>query len=501
MVNNISVSELIRRIAVKYGVPEPEAKMFFEIFLVLISNKLAPGDHLFMKGTGYFHLKRALMRGPGTPGKEITIVLFSTELNESPTLKDHLLLNVPHVSEDDYFKSPDHHFSLSIGKPVIPLSSSRHAEFILPPSGPELRQLLYSKAERLLGESEIVKRGETQTAPIIIPLGGKPRSFQVDPVSESIIDFEDDVKVESVPTNSIEENYPAAEIIKQTEEKPPIKPPVEKQPEESKPLPPKYERVKSVRVEVPKSDSRVEGKGDFTEDLTSNKNLIQRESERRKERSSPKTRSNEDNSIISQRIKQDEEDHNREMSYRSRRSRAGIILLAALLVLSVAAALIYYSPLFRSEETKPPVIADIYRVQPIIIERSYEIPVTYPYDGTVNLSGFTFDPIALVQNEEIRDQAQNPPPEVKQERISEISAVTPVKLKDNIFGYNDIIVVQVSSWKSLSKAKAEVAKYNAAGYNAFLDDANLQGKGTYYRVRVGNFKTLGEAEQFLRKNY
>ncbi len=61
--------------------------------------------------------------------------------------------------------------------------------------------------------------------------------------------------------------------------------------------------------------------------------------------------------------------------------------------------------------------------------------------------------------------------------------------------------VQVSSWRNKAKAEQEVQRLKKLGLNAFLFEAYLPQKGgTWYRVRVGNFKSKEEAEEFESKN-
>ncbi|MEW6194572.1 MAG: SPOR domain-containing protein [Bacteroidota bacterium] len=61
--------------------------------------------------------------------------------------------------------------------------------------------------------------------------------------------------------------------------------------------------------------------------------------------------------------------------------------------------------------------------------------------------------------------------------------------------------VQVSSWRNKGKAEDEVKRLRGRGFDAFLVEANLPQKGgIWYRVRIGNFKSSDEAEQFLVKN-
>lgn len=60
---------------------------------------------------------------------------------------------------------------------------------------------------------------------------------------------------------------------------------------------------------------------------------------------------------------------------------------------------------------------------------------------------------------------------------------------------------QVSSWRNKAKAEQEVKRLRGLGLSAFLTEAFLPQKGgTWYRVRVGNFKSREEAEQNSIKN-
>lgn len=67
---------------------------------------------------------------------------------------------------------------------------------------------------------------------------------------------------------------------------------------------------------------------------------------------------------------------------------------------------------------------------------------------------------------------------------------------DMIFTDGMVYTVQVSSWREKSKADAEAAKLIAAGYKAFVLEANLPDlDGKWYRVRVGNFDSVAEARR------
>jgi len=68
-----------------------------------------------------------------------------------------------------------------------------------------------------------------------------------------------------------------------------------------------------------------------------------------------------------------------------------------------------------------------------------------------------------------------------------------------IFTDGNIFVVQKSSWREKSKAEKAVRRLKQRGENAFMTTANIPSKGgVWYRVRVGYFNTLSEAEKYVR---
>jgi cell division protein FtsN/nucleoid DNA-binding protein len=58
--------------------------------------------------------------------------------------------------------------------------------------------------------------------------------------------------------------------------------------------------------------------------------------------------------------------------------------------------------------------------------------------------------------------------------------------------------VQVSSWKSTSKANRQAQELSAAGFDAYVMEAQVNGE-SWHRVRVGRFGTMGEAREVIMK--
>jgi DedD protein len=59
-------------------------------------------------------------------------------------------------------------------------------------------------------------------------------------------------------------------------------------------------------------------------------------------------------------------------------------------------------------------------------------------------------------------------------------------------------VVQVGSYRDERVAQAQIIKMKTYGYDAWVETADIPGKGRYYRVRVGGFQTMADAERVAK---
>jgi cell division septation protein DedD len=144
-----------------------------------------------------------------------------------------------------------------------------------------------------------------------------------------------------------------------------------------------------------------------------------------------------------------------------------------------------------------------------VIERDYEFAVTFPYLPSENgnqISGI--DPEVFAAGVKIVEQIPEPeePKKVVKEttntevKTPEKKAPVITERNKNISKYKDYYVVQVSAYPSYTLAEEEAEKFRDQGYNAFIEIAEIPGKGTWYRIKVGDFTSIKHAEDFLIKN-
>ncbi len=80
--------------------------------------------------------------------------------------------------------------------------------------------------------------------------------------------------------------------------------------------------------------------------------------------------------------------------------------------------------------------------------------------------------------------------------INEYDIENETNVYRTIYTDGKMYCIQVSSWKEEFKAVKEVNRLKSEGHNAFYIKVNIPDKGTWYRVRVGFFKSLEEVKDY-----
>ena len=137
---------------------------------------------------------------------------------------------------------------------------------------------------------------------------------------------------------------------------------------------------------------------------------------------------------------------------------------------------------------------------PVEIARSYDIPVDYPYQPN-NQASLLFDGIdssvykGIGKTETAAVEApanENDIPTVKQGTYKDLGHY--------IFTDGKIYFVQVSSWKYKSSAIDHMKRLIKEGYHASVERVISNSGEIYFRVKLGNFKSLEEAKKYAQNN-
>lgn len=202
-------AELIRKLSKQAGVPDFDTKIFFELFLKRIAANLEKGQSILINEFGFFHLLEGKIKktsqgfGSGEELEEFTdLLIYSEERNFKLPDQKGFIFHIPFSEEEEYHPI-DSFFSLSIGKPLVPIPGVMSESIYIPSSGYEYRHLLESKIEKIIGQSEILNPEEEITTLII-----DARSYgnnqihlewKVKTISESEVEEDSDVEK---PSNS-----------------------------------------------------------------------------------------------------------------------------------------------------------------------------------------------------------------------------------------------------------------------------------------------------------
>jgi nucleoid DNA-binding protein/cell division septation protein DedD len=154
-------AELIRKIAKHAGVPDSEAKIFFELLLKKSSDLLKAGEAIFLKGFGHFQLRKGKIRTRLSEPEDndsafIELMVYYPAAARDENANQEIIFNVPAIEYGNY-NPIDSHFSLSIGRPVIPIQGVNSPDFFIPLTGLELRKLIELRVDKLLKNVELVK--------------------------------------------------------------------------------------------------------------------------------------------------------------------------------------------------------------------------------------------------------------------------------------------------------------------------------------------------------
>ena len=178
------------------------------------------------------------------------------------------------------------------------------------------------------------------------------------------------------------------------------------------------------------------------------------------------------------------------------------VLLAAFVILTSAG--IYYF-VFNAEESGGQMAKTEAPVEKNVIERDYEIPVTIiPNEDSAGNAAGSGDKQGSENKNIESTEAQKKPLSENKPQIS--PAVTRpddnknILVKEYIFSDGIKFTIQISSWRTRSVAEGEVYRLKNSGFPSYISDFKSKAGQNWYRVRVGEFATLKEAEDFLGKN-
>lgn len=621
-------TDLVKLITKKAGISDSSAKEFFDVFLRKIAEELELGESARFGNLGYFHYRRGEIKKQDDK-KDISrtgyldLIIFSPSSQLNIKSHDNVVFNVSemHGSVQD---SLDFHFSLSVGKPVLPQLEGKELTGDLEHDPDVDNRQFENKARNLLsnlhpdqnikseGEILLVDIRSIDTDQFELELTEDAIKKNSQKEFEASIHSSEKLKSQasdfgSILSKQLEKNSETKGELKQTPEKkrsdnakwdfgkrywesvPQTKPDSQIksqtiEPERSKEINAqvqemneedlgnelfdlededfpeislkdqepsetktddfsipkeenssgKFERVRSIRSSLQdindeetdfKSNKYLNDKYD-TDDQETDEMLEKfrskvgdfqpTETENKENEAEEQDVVIDNNSLVE--LKLNRTDRKKEhLKYERKNRSSSILKILAVLIIVVGGLYLLFKENGNKEVTEVP--------QPIekndkttYIERTYDVPVSYPYEkneSTQDVTGINLtkdeklDPKKEVSTNSTAKETGNKetikkePVNVDQKKTQQpvidkqVDGTTdnPVLISSNIYNYGSYFVVQVSAFRSEQVAQNTVTKYNLMGYKAFIETIVINGNN-WYRVRVGNFRTLEEAQKF-----
>ncbi len=597
--------DLIKNIARLAGIPDISTKDFIEVFFWKLTEVLIEDDLFLIKNLGYFKINNLSGKVPQDESAGYKVILFS----ENDRFSDDVL--VFGVPETPFRKKEeiDSFLSLSVGKPVIPVTPAQFSEKSTIYLPEDLEKLYDYKSEEILAKGEFLRNN--------IPIKVRPKSSRNESPAAATVDpliVEDNFKEEATESewqfgDDWTKELNESSLLETTESERSI-----------------WDDVGGDAFEVTQSGFTSSDTGDSEPEKITFEDLVEEEFSSRQSpatvfsdtkeltidlsefdeeseasaRADEKVGQNDDthnfdlifkksmakNVLMAVPVPQPENKNNSEAVYDENdedgqsdsdsegsegdqaegkafdiaakvhelpRNRRAVNLLTApfksgdrrkfqsdqplpktsklvyvgFFILCVCiAGFIYYKDYGIPKFLKPYIPKEeiVYNTKYIatVIERDYDVPVTYPYPSLDKVA--TGETKTVLPEPVTEAKPEAPAPEKKFEEIPMGKSVSrsenkstlppeqkklessPVKkeqsssylVKDNIFKEGENYVIQLFSTKVKSEAMNAVDRLKSKGVTAYVMEAEIPGRGTWYRVRMGTFKSLGEAEDFAR---
>lgn len=487
----INHKELLLKFTRRLGIPGSEGRLSLEIFAKLISQNLGFGDEVEIESLGYFAYKKVKPVHSGSDEYQ-RIIIFSEE-KISGQNKNFLLFFLP-VEFEREIPHIDSFLNLSFGKPLITSEAIVSSDFVSSTSINEMISLIESKVEKLFSESRIHKSEDINEQEFILPDSEEEILFDT-ALQNELVDKVDNPAFDLKPDSPIINDE--KKVIKTFDDFELVEP----------------EKLSSLQ-EI-KSENEQEAKWVF-DDLA-----IQDDIDLHNKKDSASTldgysevkdpflkKLSLSDSINKNDYLEKSLDNSSGLSPKKSVMRKSVSALIGIIIVASAVG-VYLNfdnikgIVFKDEKNLSKTVDTLKRIEPNVIARTFEMPISYPYKKEESVIITSSD--SLIISPAVYAVKQNLPANGVSEKESNQNVANEnsnelIKVGENIYQRGSEFIVQVSSWKSKSKAEEELNKYIENGFSAELIEEYSSEVGKYRRIMVGGFKSLDEANSFLNKN-
>jgi len=197
---------------------------------------------------------------------------------------------------------------------------------------------------------------------------------------------------------------------------------------------------------------------------------------------------------------------------RTLNSSGRVLLLVVLLCVLFGAALLGLISFMKPEVKTPSWVGQRIRLPIPSVEREEKPPVFKPPEPQTAIQGENVEEkIRVTADKEVPKEEQEvavaevevkkPGVEGEGEGKNQVAVVEeprgPARLEGEL--PKDLYTVNIASFRKRDRAQRLIQELEGKGYEAFVEEANIPQKGTWYRVAVGRFPSREEALAFARE--
>lgn len=167
-------NDLVKLITRKAGIPDSAASEFFDIFLGKVAEEMEPGESARFGNLGYFHFRRGEIKKQEDENKDkkiefLDLIIFSPSSELNIKSHDNVIFSIPEIHHG-ISDSLDLHFSLSAGKPVLPLLEGKELTEDVDQSSEANHRELERKARSLISNLHIEDNIRTEGEILLVDM-------------------------------------------------------------------------------------------------------------------------------------------------------------------------------------------------------------------------------------------------------------------------------------------------------------------------------------------
>ncbi len=555
-------SEVIKKIARLAGIPETEAKRFFEILLDKLYFHLKNNNIVTIEEIGEFRLGKFDRIGHKEESFENKFIFLLPTIqkenfhqkNEKESVQP-LVFNIPQGMQVEE-NILDEHFSLSIGKPLIPIGEISSDDFYFyPKTGQSFLKSLENEAVKIIDSKAVILQqsiadddlvfSETDDWQVVTSKRDNPffKEYSIDELEDQLADELIEESDENIPwdfgkvefdedeisdkliedeVTSLKDEKISWDFGNQTdsedilvEEDPDDSVDEENEADLSEDIETDYNEEEEEEIsESEETEKLVESETVTTESLDNeNEDIFSHYADSSNESEVDEVITEFEEKELNQQIPYVETDktdspdfteeeiiHYKKYEYQTKKRATNVfwIALFGMLLIPIFIYFVWSNPSLKElvfGAKQEPIIAEETE-SPVIIERDYTVPVSIPKDDNIVASAEPKEEIKEELTPEVKVDVQPVPTTISAIPVEQGEFVF---VKDLIYSRSNQFYVQVSSWQTIYSARTDSANYVRRGFSSHIFTSYISNlKRTQHRVLVGPFENRTKADEFSK---